>query len=319
MEIRWLQDFLAVAETGNFTRAAALRNASQAAFSRRIQQLEAWIGVALIDRSILPTQLTPEGEQFRSVASRLLADMLDARAELKGQPAARPDHLRIALPFALATSRFPAWWAEWSRDLRLTASVAVGNIHDLGMALVAGEVDLLICFHAAQQPVHPEPERIESLVIETDFLRPFISPGLLRRDGHALPGSGSKPLPLLMYSSGVYFARLVDLIIETAGGLGPVERVIESDMSDVLRDMAMAGQGIAWLAESTVAAGRPDSLVAIGGALWTMPLSIMAFRNRSNTNPAVTRLWLSLQRHSHYGQRATRPNRLGGAGTSRNR
>ncbi len=80
MEIRWLQDFLAVAETGNFTRAAALRNTSQAAFSRRIQQLEAWIGVALIDRSILPTQLTPEGEQFRSVASRLLADMLDARA-----------------------------------------------------------------------------------------------------------------------------------------------------------------------------------------------------------------------------------------------
>ncbi len=108
--------------------------------------------------------------------------------------------------------------------MRLTASVAVGNIHDLGMALVAGEVDLLICFHAAQQPVHPEPERIESLVIETDFLRPFISPALLRRDGHALPGSGPKPLPLLMYSSGVYFARLVDLIIETAGGLGPVER-----------------------------------------------------------------------------------------------
>lgn len=30
MEIRWLQDFLVVAETGNFTRAAAMRNTSQA-------------------------------------------------------------------------------------------------------------------------------------------------------------------------------------------------------------------------------------------------------------------------------------------------
>ena len=61
MEIRWLQDFLAVAETGNFTRAAEQRNASQAAFSRRIQQLEAWVGAALIDRSIIPTRLTPAG------------------------------------------------------------------------------------------------------------------------------------------------------------------------------------------------------------------------------------------------------------------
>ncbi|MGL4976364.1 MAG: LysR family transcriptional regulator, partial [Bosea sp. (in: a-proteobacteria)] len=41
MDIRWLQDFLTVAETGNFTRAAERRNASQAAFSRRIQSLEA--------------------------------------------------------------------------------------------------------------------------------------------------------------------------------------------------------------------------------------------------------------------------------------
>ena len=30
MEILWLQDFLVVAEAGNFTRAAAMRNTSQA-------------------------------------------------------------------------------------------------------------------------------------------------------------------------------------------------------------------------------------------------------------------------------------------------
>ena len=61
MELRWLQDFLMVAETGNFTRAAERRNTSQAAFSRRIKSLEAWLGFDLIDRSVYPTQLTAAG------------------------------------------------------------------------------------------------------------------------------------------------------------------------------------------------------------------------------------------------------------------
>ncbi len=307
MEIRWLQDFLAVADTGNFTRAAALRNASQAAFSRRIQQLEAWFGVALIDRSILPTQLTPEGEQFRITASRILAEVLDARADLRGIPE-RADHIQIALPFALATARFPAWWSQWSKELRLTSSITVGNVHDIGIGFLSGATEMMICFHAAQQPVHPEPERVEGIEIETDFLRPFASPGLLKREGYALPGEPGKPLPLLMYSSGVYFSRLVDLIIENAGGIPHARKIVETDMSDILRDMAIAGHGIAWLPESTVATGPKNVLVPIGGARWSMPLSIMAFRDRGNTNPAVARLWALLKRGKSPVYVRSRPN-----------
>ncbi len=308
MEIRWLQDFLAVAETGNFTRAATLRNTSQAAFSRRIQQLESWFGVALIDRSILPTQLTLDGEQFREIASRILADVLDARSELKGIPEVRADHIRIALPFALATARLPNWWSLWSRELRLTSTITVGNVHDIGIGFLSGATDVMICFHAAQQPIHPEPERIEGMEIESDFLRPFISPALLKREGYALPGEAGKPLPLLMYSTGVYFARLIDLIIENAGGIAHSRRVVESDMSDILRDMAIAGHGIAWLPESTVTNIPKDALVPIGGARWSTPLSIMAFRDRANANPAVSRLWALIRRMRPEDQVRSRPN-----------
>lgn len=310
MEIRWLQDFLAVAETGNFTRAAAMRNTSQAAFSRRIQQLEAWFGVALIDRSILPTQLTPEGEQFRLTASRILTEVLDARADLKGLPEQRPDHLRIALPFALATARFPHWWAQWGRELRLTSALTVGSVHDIGIGFLSGATELMICFHSAQQPMHPEPERIEAIEIESDFFRPFISPALLRRENYMLPGEPGKPLPLLMYASGVYFGRLVDLIVENAGGLLHARRVVESDMSDILRDMAIAGHGIAWLPESAVAHVPKDALVPIGGARWSMPLSIMAYRDRANANPAVSRLWSFLKRNRPEAAVRSRPNAM---------
>jgi DNA-binding transcriptional LysR family regulator len=100
-----------------------------------------------------------------------------------------------------------------------------------------------------------------------------------------------------MYSPGVYFARLVDLILESAPISGV--RVIESDMSDVLCGMALSGRGIAWLTEGTVAAYGRKRLTAIGGDKWALPLSLVAFRGRMHDGQrALNLFWSELCRHS---------------------
>ena len=73
MNISWLQDFLTLAASGNFTRAAEQRHMTQPAFSRRIRLLEEWLGVTLVDRSTQPALLTESGEWFRTVATDVLA------------------------------------------------------------------------------------------------------------------------------------------------------------------------------------------------------------------------------------------------------
>ena len=294
MELRWLQDFLTVAETSNFTRAAERRNTSQAAFSRRIKSLEAWLGFDLIDRSVYPTQLTLQGERFREHAGDLLRQMLDTRNEAGGKPLHRQEHIRIALPFAMATARLPYWWPVWSQDRRLSCSIIVGNIHDLVTSLVSNNVDLMICYHNAQQPIHLDPDRYERVILGTELLRPYVSQQLASRV--SLPGRATHPVPLLMYSPGVYFARLVDLILENAPVFG--SRIIESDMSDVLRDMAFTGRGVAWLTESTVAAAGRKGLTAIGGDKWTLPLSLVAFRDRMNDQRSLNLFWSELCKHT---------------------
>ena len=123
MDIGWLQDFLTVAETGNFTRAAAKRNVSQAAFSRRIQSLENWVGVLLIDRGTYPAQLTPEGVRFRAEASETLSHLLDARAALANPNFGGNAHVRVALPHVLSVTRFAQWWREWSSGGGMSISV----------------------------------------------------------------------------------------------------------------------------------------------------------------------------------------------------
>lgn len=61
MELRQLAYLVAVAETGNFTRAAARVHVSQPGISAQIRQLERELGVELIDRSGRVATLTPAG------------------------------------------------------------------------------------------------------------------------------------------------------------------------------------------------------------------------------------------------------------------
>ena len=82
METKWLEDFLSLAETRSFSRAAADRHITQSAFSRRIMALEGWLGAELIDRSVHPSTLTSAGWLFRRIAADLLRDAYAARSLL---------------------------------------------------------------------------------------------------------------------------------------------------------------------------------------------------------------------------------------------
>ena len=92
MEIRWLEDFLALARTRHFSRAAEQQHVSQPTFSRRIKLLEESMGTTLINRQTLPLSLTPAGEVFQELCERITRDVRDTRdriAALDAEASAR--------------------------------------------------------------------------------------------------------------------------------------------------------------------------------------------------------------------------------------
>src|SRR5881398_3635890 len=92
MEIHQLRYFVAVADEGNFSRAAAKVRVAQPSLSQQIRKLEAEVGQPLFDRLPRSVVLTEAGRCFIDYARQILASIGDARRcvdELKDEVAGR--------------------------------------------------------------------------------------------------------------------------------------------------------------------------------------------------------------------------------------
>ena len=70
--IRQIQAFLAIAEIGNFTRAAERLHVAQPTLSLLLRQLEEELGARLLDRTTRRVELTAAGRDFKNSASRIV-------------------------------------------------------------------------------------------------------------------------------------------------------------------------------------------------------------------------------------------------------
>jgi LysR family transcriptional regulator, hypochlorite-specific transcription factor HypT len=253
MDTKWLEDFVSLAETRSFSRSAQLRHVTQPAFSRRIQALEAWAGIDLVDRSSYPTRLTPAGETFHAQALEMLGSLQAARNMMRSHQNAGQDMIEFAVPHTLAFTFFP----HWLMDLRqrfgeIKSRLTALNVHDAVLRLTEGGCDLLIAYHHATQPLQLPPERYEMLSLGTETLAPYAKADAEGRPLFRLPGRYGERVPFLGFASGAYMARLVDVILKEAKQPAALDAIYETDMAEGLKAMALEGHGLAFLPVSSV-------------------------------------------------------------------
>lgn len=107
MEPTALVTFVAVAETGSFSRAAEKLFTTQPAVSKRIRALEDDLGVTLFDRLGRGIRLTEAGETYLVSTRRILADMATSREEVRSLTDAISGRLRLGTSHHVGIHRLP--------------------------------------------------------------------------------------------------------------------------------------------------------------------------------------------------------------------
>ncbi|TVS99116.1 LysR family transcriptional regulator [Amycolatopsis bartoniae] len=163
---------LSVARLGGIGAAARAHGISQPAASARIQQLEARIGVSLVERS-------PRGSRL-SKAGALVADwarpVVDAAADLEAGIAAlrdeRDSHLHVAASLTVAEYLLPKWLAALRTPAPATiVALTAGNSAEVAARVLDGEADLGF----VEGPDLPSGLRAQTVAV--DELRLVVAPG----------------------------------------------------------------------------------------------------------------------------------------------
>ena len=90
--------FAEVAERGSFSGAAKHLNRSAAAVTRAVAELEARLGVRLLNRTTRAVSVTEAGQRFLVGARRVLADLAEIEQGAAGQGQAPRGELRVTAP-----------------------------------------------------------------------------------------------------------------------------------------------------------------------------------------------------------------------------
>lgn len=128
MEVHQLRYFCAVAETGNFTRAAEREQVAQPSLSQQIMKLEEELAVRLFDRLGRSVRLTDMGQMFLPRARTILNEMRAAKEEVAQRQSSVSGPVSIGVIPTIAPYFMPTRIASFSRKYPEAAMTVVEDV-----------------------------------------------------------------------------------------------------------------------------------------------------------------------------------------------
>ena len=290
MDLTWLADFLALNESRSFSRAADRRHVTQPAFSRRIQALEQWAGAGLFERGPGSVSLTEPGRRFLPWAETLRRQVEEARADVRAGLQAADAPLRIAATHSLSLTFFARWIEAIGERLSLgAAQLASDSLTGCERLLIEGRTQFLLAHSHPGTPVRLDETQFCSISVGTDALVPVASPRRAAEIGHA--GSWAEQ-PFVTYSEESGLGRILARELEGEGEKIALRPAFTSHHAGVLKEMALSGQGMAWLPRSIINAELGlGTLVLLDGAARPIGLDIRLFRPKARLGTSAEAFW----------------------------
>jgi DNA-binding transcriptional LysR family regulator len=163
LDIDQLKTFVAIADTGSFTRAADVVHKTQSAVSMQMKRLEERLGRPVFERDGRLSKLSEDGEKLLDYARRIVRLNLECLAtfgdvDLTGR-------VRLGVPDDYADRYLPEILARFSRsNPRVEVTVVCEPTPMLSERVHAGDLDLAIITHVEAKGYVSEIVRVEQLL-----------------------------------------------------------------------------------------------------------------------------------------------------------
>jgi DNA-binding transcriptional LysR family regulator len=244
---RVIESFVRVAQTGSFTKAARQLGLSRALISRRIIELEARLGVRLVNRSTRSVSLTTEGQAYLNRCKQILDDMEAAEREIARGANAPRGAIRLLAPKSFGATCLSEAMIEFStRHPQIGVSLSLGDFSFRPADFVEEGFDVAIRIGDIRDS-NVLARRITTL---TSIL--CANPNFIA--GAGLPQNISDLTHYCCLSHlGVDEHDHIWSFVGQRGGSVRVNGSFDSNSALVLRKAALAGLGIALLPEEYIA------------------------------------------------------------------
>jgi DNA-binding transcriptional LysR family regulator len=246
MDMQWLDDVLVLLEEDNLTRAAARRNITQPAFSRRIRSFEDWLGVDVLDRGTNRVDISPALASNEAEIRALVTRIRDLRSRIAHfDPASST--VSIAAQHAPVFSTFPDMALRAKQSFpAVKFRLRAGNLRDCVTMFLRGDTSMLLCYEAESATPLPFGASIRRELWGIDYLVPVVG-GPLR---YSVKANGEIPArtPAIVYPDDSYFGEVLNAQERPFGtpqfSSNPA---CETAFSSGIKEMVLKGIGIGWL------------------------------------------------------------------------
>lgn len=259
MNLKQLEAFVQVAESGSFSKAALVLRVAQSALSRQVRALETELHETLLLRNGRGVQLTEAGRSLLEHSVSILELLSRAREDIEAQRTQPSGRVVIGLPPSLSRQLTVPLVEAFKRQLPRARLVLVEGLSaHLAEWIVSGRVDVGL-MHSP-----PSQANIETTpILEEDLCLITQSPGgrRLRRTPAAIPTGELANYRLIVPER----SHVIRNLLETQAALSGIKLDIAWEVSSIpaIIDLVCAGYGHAVLTASAVtASGRADELSA---------------------------------------------------------
>ncbi len=289
-KLKAFESFVSVATRGSLTAAAKAEGVAPAIMGRRLDALEAHLGVKLLVRTTRRISLTHEGSAFLEDCQRVLADVANAEASVSEGGVKATGHLRITAPAGFGR-RHVAPLVPRFRELHPDVTISL-NLSDRVVDMAGEGYDC-----AVRVGDLPDSSLVSVRIADNRRLC-VATPAYLQRHGTPRHPSDLLQFDCLTLSSEASQIRGWAFRMPTEGGSTEVVYLKPGgplDCSDgqVLHDWCLSGYGIAWRStwevEAEIAAGR---LVEVLADFAAPPNGIYVVFPQRKHMPLRVRLWI---------------------------